>query len=197
MSEPINHYQILQVAPDAEPGQIKQAFRRLARRYHPDVAGQSSTAHFQSICEAYAILSDPARRQHFDQQLQTQTAPPQTDPKPQPRDPRVVVRTQPWDPAESEQRQRARRETGEVIKRLIKDGKLTQAVARAEESVSQDPGHAETIHWLAWAYYRLGSALRLRGDPQARFYLERAMQTEPENKELAFDVERELQRLRR
>ncbi|MDQ2986308.1 MAG: molecular chaperone DnaJ [Armatimonadota bacterium] len=64
-----DYYEILGVARDASPDEIKSAFRRLARKYHPDVNQEDENAEekFKSIGEAYAVLSDPNKRREFDQ----------------------------------------------------------------------------------------------------------------------------------
>src|SRR5437870_11490997 len=41
---------------------IREAFRKLAKRYHPDHAGQQGTLKFQEILNAYEVLSDPEKR---------------------------------------------------------------------------------------------------------------------------------------
>jgi molecular chaperone DnaJ len=60
-------YEILGVARDASQEEIKRAYRRLAREYHPDVS-QSHRAEerFKEIAAAYEILSDPQKRQQYD-----------------------------------------------------------------------------------------------------------------------------------
>jgi len=65
-----NHYDTLDVSPQATSTEIKQAYRRLAKRFHPD--SQSETADPEKIIQvnaAYEILSDPNRRRSYDQQL--------------------------------------------------------------------------------------------------------------------------------
>lgn len=60
-------YRILGLSPNANSTQIKSAYRRLARRCHPDVsASPDANADFARINEAYHILSDPARRAAYD-----------------------------------------------------------------------------------------------------------------------------------
>lgn len=56
-------YQVLGVPPDADARTIRNAFRRLARKYHPDTSTvPDADRRFREIAEAYDILSDPARR---------------------------------------------------------------------------------------------------------------------------------------
>lgn len=62
-----NYYQILGVNPDASPREIKQAYRRLARLYHPDLNPKGGET-FKLIAEAYQVLSDPHLRAQYDQQ---------------------------------------------------------------------------------------------------------------------------------
>src|SRR2546428_3322214 len=61
-------YLILQVVRTASVGEIKRAFRKLARRYHPDInpGDRYAEEHFKRITEAYDILGDPLKRQFYD-----------------------------------------------------------------------------------------------------------------------------------
>jgi curved DNA-binding protein len=59
-----NYYSTLGVDRTSTPDQIKQAYRKLASQHHPDKGGD--TARFQEIQEAYAVLSDAAKRQQYD-----------------------------------------------------------------------------------------------------------------------------------
>lgn len=64
-----NYYDLLGVKREASPQEIKQAFRRLARKYHPDVNpnDKSAEAKFKEINEAYEVLSDAEKRKKYDQ----------------------------------------------------------------------------------------------------------------------------------
>jgi molecular chaperone DnaJ len=61
-------YIILGLEPAASPGDIKRAYKRLARRYHPDInpGDRLAAAQFRQIAEAYETLSDPDRRRRYD-----------------------------------------------------------------------------------------------------------------------------------
>jgi len=60
----MDHYQILGVGKTASQDDIKKAYRKLAAKHHPDRGGDTAT--FQSISQAYDILSDPAKRAQYD-----------------------------------------------------------------------------------------------------------------------------------
>jgi len=64
-----DYYDILGVRRDASEQEIKQAYRRLARKFHPDVnpGDKSAEAKFKEINEAFEILSDKDKRQKYDQ----------------------------------------------------------------------------------------------------------------------------------
>jgi molecular chaperone DnaJ len=62
-------YQILGVADSASQAEIKKAYRRLAKQYHPDANPNNTQAaeRFKGISEAHSVLSDPAKRKQYDQ----------------------------------------------------------------------------------------------------------------------------------
>lgn len=70
MSEKRDYYEVLGVAKGASEADIKKAFKKLARKYHPDLNRDNPKAaeeKFKEVNEAYGVLSDPEKRQQYDQ----------------------------------------------------------------------------------------------------------------------------------
>ena len=67
----VNYYKVLKVSPKATNAEIKSAYRRLARKLHPDINNntESASLDFAQIAKAYAILSNPSERANYDRQL--------------------------------------------------------------------------------------------------------------------------------
>lgn len=64
----IDYYKVLGVSENADAAEIKKAFRRLARKYHPDVSKETGAEEkFKSVNEAYEVLKDSERRAEYDQ----------------------------------------------------------------------------------------------------------------------------------
>ncbi|TPW08999.1 MAG: molecular chaperone DnaJ, partial [bacterium] len=63
-----DYYEILGVAENATPEQVKKAFRGLAKRYHPDANRNDPSAEskFKEAGEAFEVLSDPDKRAQYD-----------------------------------------------------------------------------------------------------------------------------------
>src|SRR5438067_11899469 len=61
-----NYYAILGVPIDADSETLKRAYRQLARRYHPDLAGPEGALQMKRINRAYDVLSDPEKRLNYE-----------------------------------------------------------------------------------------------------------------------------------
>ena len=64
-----DYYEVLGVAKNADDSAIKSAYRKLAKKYHPDMnpGDKDAEAKFKEASEAYAVLSDPDKRRQYDQ----------------------------------------------------------------------------------------------------------------------------------
>jgi curved DNA-binding protein CbpA len=80
MANASNYYRILNVSRHASSTEIKKAFRRLAREFHPDLHPNNpdAAAKFKQISEAYEVLGDPERRSHYDTRFEDTTTEPKT-----------------------------------------------------------------------------------------------------------------------
>src|ERR671910_608641 len=63
-----DYYEVLGIKRDAKPEEVKKAYRRMARKYHPDVnpGDKSAEERFKKITEAHDVLSDEKKRKVYD-----------------------------------------------------------------------------------------------------------------------------------
>lgn len=68
MADKRDYYEVLGISKSADEAEIKKAYRKLAKQYHPDVnpGNKEAEAKFKEINEAYGILSDPQKRSNYD-----------------------------------------------------------------------------------------------------------------------------------
>src|SRR5258707_12836051 len=64
-----SYYSTLGVGPNESANGIRQAFREVVKRYHPDRVGLERAGFFREILEAYHVLADPERRKSYDHGL--------------------------------------------------------------------------------------------------------------------------------
>lgn len=69
MAQKRDYYEVLGVSKDASEAELKKAYRQVAKKYHPDLNpdNKEAEAKFKEANEAYEILSDPTKRQQYDQ----------------------------------------------------------------------------------------------------------------------------------
>ena len=69
MADKRDYYEVLGVSKDADEATIKKAYRKLAKKYHPDTnpGDKEAEAKFKEASEAYAVLSDSEKRRQYDQ----------------------------------------------------------------------------------------------------------------------------------
>lgn len=102
-----NYYTILRVSPVASAEEIREAYRQLALRFHPDRSTDPGANRvMQLVNEAYDILKDPAKRAEYDRYLTGMTVIiPSIPPEPPPPEPQPIV---PLRPAPRKKRRRAK-----------------------------------------------------------------------------------------
>ena len=64
----VDYYEVLQVSPNADVETIRRIYRLQARRFHPDNLETGDAETFKKVSAAYEILSDPKRRELYDQE---------------------------------------------------------------------------------------------------------------------------------
>jgi curved DNA-binding protein len=62
----VDHYETLQISPNADPDTIQRVFRLLAQRFHPDNTDTGNADRFRALHEAYSVLSVPEKRAQYD-----------------------------------------------------------------------------------------------------------------------------------
>lgn len=66
-----DHYETLQISPNADPDTVQRVFRLLAQRFHPDNQETGNANRFRELHDAYSVLSDPEKRAQYDIRYQS------------------------------------------------------------------------------------------------------------------------------
>lgn len=221
---------MLGLSRNASPEDVKVAYRRMARKYHPDVnQGDPAAADkFRLVQEAYQILKDAANGVMPPPQPRasrtpapsaptpnsqpptptpkhaTKTKPPTPNPQTptQKTTPKIKIEIkevrQKQDPIATDPEVRLKIDMLGRLMELLKQKKYVVAIAIAEGLRERYKNAPEVIHWQAVTYQRRGSELLVAGKfKEAEAYLTKAMNTDPGNRELCFEVKRDLERLQR
>ncbi len=132
MADEVDYYAVLGLPPSADDATIRLAYRRLARRYHPDIAGDENLHLMQTLNQAYQTLSDPERRRHYDA---SRPPPPATDVEPPhtPQHPPQRPPQQPHSPAQAARRPESVTASAGPLRRLavFDDGQASAVVSVA------------------------------------------------------------------
>ncbi|BAY17347.1 heat shock protein DnaJ domain-containing protein [Anabaenopsis circularis NIES-21] len=217
-------YRLLGLRSGASFAEIKTSYRRLAQQYHPDINPDDKKAKdkFIALTEAYRLLLTVVPPEETVEQPSSQTfTPRREEPKATPKTtvttetfvsrreeakatrqetaPKTTVTTEkPQSPPANigEIEQRLKWKTYEQLQRFLKAKRFPQAIALAEALADRLPKDAEVRQWLAIAYQIWGRALI--NDNQvlkARIYLKKALKTDPHNKALWNEVQRDFQKI--
>lgn len=225
-------YRLLELKTTANLEEVKASYRRLARRWHPDINPDSQQAHdmFIKVTQAYKVLlkvipptvqtvPQPARVPTATKQSArpTATAPavkvtvtPKRSPRPSPQPPVTAQATIPRPPTRattasprpakepklSEADHKLKLNSYRQLQDLIKNQRIPRAIALVEALGNRWPQDLEVRQWQAIIYQLWAKQLiRERKLNQARAYLKKALNTDPHNKSLWAEVERDFRRL--
>ena len=217
-------YRLLEVSPGASAADIKRAYRRLARHYHPDSGNRSASADkFAAVSQAYRALMERVARSSAVYSAMPPTTPPAPPapvappPPPAPAPPtQTTARPTPppqapppprsgrsaaapsvqVNPALSQFEQELKENAYRRLQGLFQSQRFPSAIALAEGLAQRLDRDEEVKQWLAIAYHRWGRELINRGQgSRAEMYLKKALNTDPRNRQLWLLVDHELQRL--
>lgn len=212
---PSECYRQLGLARTANFEEIKLAYRRLARKYHPDMNqnDQSAAQKFRLVQEAYEVLKELPKDANG-----AVIAPRFTHPSPvkapQPAKVRIEVKVEPKPSARSADKpphkpqaqdkvsisvdpeEKLKQDMIRKVQDLLRQKRYLVAIPIVEGMRSRFAQAPEVIHWQAVVYQRQGCELLIVGRlREAEIYLNKALNTDPKNRELCFEVKRDLERL--
>ncbi|MFB2768264.1 DnaJ domain-containing protein [Pelatocladus sp. BLCC-F211] len=191
-------YRLLGLRSGASFADIKASYRRLAQQYHPDINPDDNKAKdkFIALTEAYRLLLQVVAPQEIaPQPPQTVTV---THPKPTVTETSTTLKTKPTTqpPQMSEVEQQLKWQTYEQLQIFLKERRFPQAIALAEALAARLPQDPEVRQWQAIAYQVWGRVLIKQNQlPKAKIYLKKALKTDPHNKALWDEVQRDFQKL--
>lgn len=190
-------YRLLGLDSGASRAEIKASYRRLARLYHPDVNPKDRQAKdkFIAITEAYEMLLNFVKEPGISQSStsgEEQVSPP---PPPAVKVTRIRKPTPP-EPQLSPEEQKLKWRSYEQLQVLLRDERFPRAIALVEGLANRLPQDPEVRQWQAITYQR--TARFLIDEKQldkARSYLKKALKTDPHNRSLWSEVERDFRRI--
>ncbi len=201
-------YRLLGLRSGSSFDEIKASYRRLARQYHPDVNPGDHLAKekFIAINEAYRLLvaakqqvgtNSNNRSKVSSSRKDTVTVSPASAATP-PRPVTVSRKTPPIqvNPNLSPLEQQLKAQTYEQLQQLLKQQRFPRAIALVEGLAKRIPQDPEAIQWQAIVYQRWGRHLiKERQFDKARLYLKKALRTDPHNRSLWAEVEKDFRYL--
>ncbi len=197
-------YRLLGLRSGASFADIKASYRRLAQQYHPDINPDDNKAKdkFIALTEAYKLLLTVVLPEEIGVHSSQVSTSGRDDAKAtqQQKTPVTTVTSQqsekPKPPNLLEIEERLKWKTYEQLQRFLQERRFPQAIALAEALADRLSTDAEVRQWLAIAYQIWGRALISEKQLlKARIYLKKALKTDPHNKSLWYEVQRDFQRL--
>lgn len=194
-------YRLLELPSGAAIADVKAAYRRLARRYHPDVSPDpESQERFIRVTAAYRHIMDQWDPAAARPSRPKPTAPTHTSVQTQPTRPKTATvpkapKVQ-FNPLLSEFERELKEKSFQRLQKLFAARRLPSAIALVEGLAQRIPHDPEIIQWQAIAYHRWASQLIDRRDvDKARVYLKKALRLDPHNRTLWVAVEQEFRRI--
>lgn len=196
-------YRLLGLMDGASTAQVKASYRRLARRYHPDVNGEAlAQEKFIQLTEAYKYILGVVKSS-VDEQM---TTPPQTvnhsgyqESEATKRTPTVIKVTRKQNvqvTTLSEVEKQLKWESYGQLQQLLKERRFARAIALVEGLSQRIPQDPEVRQWQAITYQHWGRHLvSERQLDKARIYLKKALRTDAHNRSLWAEVERDFRRI--
>lgn len=207
-------YRLLGLRTGASYEAIKASYRRLARQYHPDANPHDpdrAKDKFIKLTDAYKHLisivppsptasrakpkpsADPEIKVTVSQTVVT--SPPQPSPKPKTQPSRKSPPIE-FNPDLSLTDRQLKENSYEQLQHFLREQRFPRAIALVEGLAQRMPHDSEVRQWQAITYQRFGRYLigQKEGD-KARVYLKKALRTDPHNKSLWYEVDREFRRL--
>lgn len=181
-----DYYRILGLRKGASFDDVKAAYRKLARKYHPDVNPDDQRAQdrFIKVTKAYEALLEVFQPDEDEPGDDDATAYP-VEEAPSP------VQT---NPGLSEHEQKLKQDSYRQLQLLLKQQKYPRAIALVEGLAQRITQDSEVRQWQAITYQRWGRQLIAQGQlSKARIYLDKALKTDPLNKSLWVEINRDFQ----
>lgn len=212
-------YRLLGLRTGASYEDIKASYRRLARQYHPDVNPDNpkqAQEKFIQLTEAYRMLTEAIQPSQSSRAKDSRSgdrssksttsrtaqpkSPPPTAAKSTSTSPKVTVtRKQPpiqRTPDASPTDQQLKENAYEQLQKLLRGQRFPRAIALVEGLAQRLPNDVEVRQWQAITYQRFGRYLvDNKQSEKARIYLKKALRTDPHNKALWYEVERDFRRI--
>ncbi|KKI98446.1 J domain-containing protein [Prochlorothrix hollandica] len=211
-------YYVLGLRPGASHREIKAAYRRLAREYHPDTNPDHAEAQakFIQLTEAYKSLmaqvppdnAAAAASSIYDQEpmaprpawnsapstgVKVTVSPPTTTYAPRERPEPTVVQ---FSPELSDMDRQLKHQSYHQLRGLLQTRRIPRAIALIEGLAQRLPQDREVRQWQAITYQRWARQLiQEKQYDKGRVYLKKALKTDPHNKSLWLEVDQEFQRL--
>ncbi len=198
------YYRLLELKSEVSLAEIKASYRRLARQYHPDLnpADQRAKDKFIALTEAYRLLVsvvEKAQTEDNEESGPELSGRQETGAQGQQTPATKVTRKDkptPNAPPMTQTEQELKWRSYQQLQQLLKHQRFPHAIKLVEGLAQRLPLDPEVRQWQAIAYQRWGR--QLLNDNQlekARIYLKKALKTDPHNRSLWSEVERDFRRM--